>query len=340
MTTRTEDMSVGLECHHCGYDLRAHPQDGRCPECGASVAESRRLAAIPRRPAWRDSDPRWRRRILAGVWILVLMPLMDVLQKLEWDSGVRVPNVFRLPGTVRTLDETLLSSFGVYQTLAFCVGVVLLFSRERGRRHNRLDWTRRWGVLCSYVTLLLSAVSVLFIIMLVLAGIAALFLAMPLKYQPGVTRFFVEISTRYLRYGPYPAPLSDTVLVASSSIAMLLACVPLFEALRSCGPRLLARVLLTPLAFFALMHLGQAVQHGFQTSSPLSMDVLPYRVYFWPALLSENRGVWPDRLNVAGSARTAIFVEVVKWCAILCVAVWLTVARVMAWRQPRRTGDA
>ena len=67
--------SADLPCHRCGYDLRAHPPDGQCPECGASVAESRRLAAIPLRPAWRDSDPRWRRRILAGAWVLVLLPL-------------------------------------------------------------------------------------------------------------------------------------------------------------------------------------------------------------------------------------------------------------------------
>src|SRR5436189_2667498 len=101
-------------CDRCGYDLRAHPQDGKCPECGASVAESRRLAAVPRRPAWRDSDPRWRRRMLAGTWILVLLPLMDALHRFGWASSVRVPNVFGFPGTVRTLDETFLCYGDVY----------------------------------------------------------------------------------------------------------------------------------------------------------------------------------------------------------------------------------
>src|SRR5208282_2288514 len=79
-------MPTELPCCRCGYDLRAHPQDGICPECGGSVAESWRWAATPRRPAWEDSDPRWRRRILAGTWVLVLLPLMDVLQKSGWSS--------------------------------------------------------------------------------------------------------------------------------------------------------------------------------------------------------------------------------------------------------------
>src|SRR5258708_31762921 len=96
-----------LPCHICRYDLRAHPHDGKCRECGASVAESRRLAAIPRRPAWRDSDPRWRRRLLAGTWVLVLLPLMNALHAFEWDSTLPVPALFEFRGAVRTLDETL-----------------------------------------------------------------------------------------------------------------------------------------------------------------------------------------------------------------------------------------
>src|SRR3982751_830079 len=90
MTAHTAEICADLPCHSCGYDLRAHPQDGQCPECGASVAESRRLAAIPRRPAWRDADPRWRRRMIAGAWILVLLPLTNVLQRFGWTSGVPV----------------------------------------------------------------------------------------------------------------------------------------------------------------------------------------------------------------------------------------------------------
>src|SRR5712691_7876375 len=110
--------------------------------------------------------------MLAGMWVLVLLTLMYVLSTFQWTSSVPVPTVFDFRGTVRTLDDTLVCSWGVYQPLIFCIGVVLLF----------------------------CAAQVLFIAALVLAGIAALFQSMPLKYQPGVTHLFVQLSTAYLRY--------------------------------------------------------------------------------------------------------------------------------------------
>src|SRR5687767_4909310 len=78
MTARALETSADLVCRVCGYNLCAHPDDGKCPECGESVAESRRWAAVPRRPKWRDSDPRWLRRMLVGTWSLVLLLLMVV----------------------------------------------------------------------------------------------------------------------------------------------------------------------------------------------------------------------------------------------------------------------
>src|SRR3954470_5857780 len=102
--TNTAETTAEVPCHDCGYDLRAHPPDGHCPECGASVAESRRLAAIPRRPAWRDSDVRWRRRMVAGAWLLVLLPLVGGLKVFGWAAALPVPSVFDFRGTVRTLD--------------------------------------------------------------------------------------------------------------------------------------------------------------------------------------------------------------------------------------------
>lgn len=194
MTAHT-DISGELPCHACGYDLRAHPQDGQCPECGASVAEALRIAAIPRRPAWRDSDPRWRRRIVAGAWILVFLPLKDTLNAFEWSALIPAPAIFDFRGAVKTLDETLLVGWlGVYHSLAFTIGAVLLFAKERGRRRSRLDWTRRWGVLCTYVVLLLSAAQILFIVALILAGVSALLMSIPLKYQPGMTQLLLGIS--------------------------------------------------------------------------------------------------------------------------------------------------
>ena len=192
MTVHTADMSPDLLCHRCGYNLHTSPQDAKCPECGEPAAESRRAALIPRRPAWRDSDPRWRRPVLLGVWILAFMPFMDVLRHFDSISSVPVLSVFH--HTPLTLDQTFLGDLmmRVDQPLLFCMGVVLLFSKERGHHRRSLESTRRWGILCSYVAFVLGAVQILFIPAMVLTGIAAMFLSMPLKYQPAVTHSLLK----------------------------------------------------------------------------------------------------------------------------------------------------
>ena len=332
MTTAPADASPGLTCHRCGYDLRAHPHDASCPECGASVAEARRWAAVPLRPAWHDADPRWRRRVLAGVWALVLLPLMDAMQAFGWAERVPVPTVYDSWGTVHTLADTLVGSWGVYTPIVFCVGVVLLFTRERGRRPLRLDWTSRWGVLCSYVVLLLSAAQYLLLVALVTCGMAAVFHSMPVSQQPGVTHGMAQFSSIYLRYGPAPTDNADAVLTAFSSVTVLLACVPLFDALRSSGPPRVAAVLLAPLALFALMHLAQAGRHYLGLSS----EMLANYVYFWPAPLAGRLGGRSVGFIVQGSMWSLYVVEATKWCILLVVAVWLTIAQFAAWRQGLR----
>src|SRR3954467_11961125 len=127
LPTPDAPTSADHPSHVCGYDLRAPPHDGRCPECGASVAESRRMAAVPRRPAWRDADPRWRRRVVAGAWVLGFLPLMDALDVFEWTSHVPVPSPFDERFGIRTLGDTLVTGPSVYAPLAFCVGAALLF---------------------------------------------------------------------------------------------------------------------------------------------------------------------------------------------------------------------
>jgi hypothetical protein len=312
-----------LPCYRCGYDLRAHPHDGICPECGGSVAESRQWAAIPRRPAWKNSDPRWRRRILAGLWVLVLLPLVDLLRTADWPSRVVMPT-FRKYGSF-TLDETLLFTWNVYPSIVFCMGVVLLFSKERGRRASRLDWTRRWGILCTYVVALLSTTFMLFVPALVMVGISALFLSMPFKNQPGVTRLFVELSTRYLRYAPYPKTITHCVLVTFSSITILLACVPLWEALCSTGLKTSARIILAPLAAFSLLNIAQtaSVILGYQPPSPRD----PFNLlgpYFRPAIFVQYS--WTT---------FEFWGECVKWGLIFALALWLTLAQLAARRKAK-----
>jgi hypothetical protein len=327
MTAHSDEISAELLCHGCGYDLRAHPQDGKCPECGASVAESWRLAAIPLRPAWIESDPRWRRRMLAGTWILVLVPLMEALKMFGWASSVPVPNVFGY-GSVRALDETFLSYGSVYQSLVFCIGVVLLFSKERGRRDGRLDWMGRWGVLCSYVVLLLRAVDVLFIAAMVLGGIAAVFLSMPLKYQPELTQLFVDMSSALLRYGPFPKEISYVVCVVFSSTAILLACVPLFNALCSSGPKRIAAILIAPLALFSLMHLARVGEYFLGNSSMTGTDFYRNGAYLNSSPLIEYIA---GTSVVSGWSLVAFVIEAIKWCVILVIALWLSVAQLVAW---------
>lgn len=339
MSGHAGEMSIDLTCHLCGYDLRAHPPDGQCPECGASVAEARRLAAVPLRPPWRDSDPRWRRRVVAGAWVLVLLPLIDALRSSGWASSVPVPNVFDTPSMVNTLDDTLFCYPDVYQPLAFCIGVVLLFSKERGRRRGRLDWTRRWGVLCCYVVLLLSTARFLSVTALVMVGIGALFLGMRSQYPPAVTQTMVDWGAAYIRYGPQPGTAAGVVLVASSSIAILLACIPLFDALRSSGSKRFAAIVLAPLALFALIYLARAGRYFTAFGFAPTADLLPYGLYFRPELLV---GRSPTRLTGQppwGSEPGAFVVEAVKWCIIVAIAVWLSVAQLAAWRQDRKTTD-
>lgn len=328
----SEAMSDELLCHRCGYDLRAHPEDGKCPECGESVAESRRIGAVPLRPAWRNSDPRWRRRMLTGVWILVLLPLMDTLYALGWSSRIAVPTFDAFRHTVNSLDETLLQNMGLFPFFAFCTGMALLFSKERGRRRGRLDWTRRWGVICCYIVLLLRGAGVLFIGSLVMVGISALFMSMPLQYQPGVTGLFVRMSTAYLLYGPYPHDYSAAVLVAAASIAILLACAPLYEALRSTGLRYAAMILPAPLALFALVQLGEAGLYwlGMLSMPPEGFSLL--ETYFRPQLLVSHPSGLPAFLSTQA---VDLFVEAVKWGIVLTIAVWLSVAQLGARREGR-----
>jgi hypothetical protein len=89
--------------------------------------------------------------MLAGAWVLVLLPGMDALQKSGWTSEITAPAVFEIRGAFRPLDDTFLCVMRVYPQVLFCIGVALLFSAERGRRRSNLDWTRRWGVFCRYV---------------------------------------------------------------------------------------------------------------------------------------------------------------------------------------------
>ena len=326
-----------LPCARCGYDLRATPADGVCPECGEMVAEAVRVAAIPVRPAWADSDPRWRRRMLAGVWVLTLMPLLPVLQASGLAESVPLPLPFDYYNTVTAVDHTLLVM--LYPWLGFCTGVVLLFARERHRRAGRLDWTRRWGVIGSYVVLLLGFSTFTLLLGLVSIGIAALFLTLPPDNQPPVTDLMIALETGLIYYAPQASDVAVTVLAASSAFLMLLACAPLYAALRSSGLRRLAVVPLATLAAIALFQVGSATWFAF--NRPVSFNLqAPPGFFFQPAALV---GYAASLLTGSSTWWTPWFAagEAAKWLAITTTALWLTGAQVRSWRRrPPAAGAA
>jgi len=267
--------------------------------------------------------------MLAGVWLLVLMPLMNLVQEISPSAAnVQLPRIIDYRGGL-TLGQTFLWELQIYPQAIFCMGVVLLFSRERGRRASRFDWTRRWGILCSYVTALLCAAPVLFISSLVMVGISALLNSMPLKYQPGVTGTFTEVSVAWLRYGPQPKNLAYFVLIAFASIAMLMACVPLFDALRSCAKRRWAAALVVPLAVIAVAQIGQAGCYAAGLAG-VPRDYYTDNGYFRPIVL-----VMPIVYLVGGSPASAVAsigfaIEAMKWCIVFTIAVWLSIAQLAA----------
>ncbi|HTL30459.1 MAG TPA: hypothetical protein VL282_14605 [Tepidisphaeraceae bacterium] len=321
----SSEMSSAIPCHACGYDVRAQPADGVCPECRAAVSESRRLALIPRRPAWRDSDPRWRRRILAGLWVLVLVPFMAAMKTSGWAASVPVPTFFKVQGAQSLAESDVVRT---YAYLTFCIGVVLLFSKERDRQRNRLDWTRRWGVITSYGVFLLGIHFFAFITALVIGGIAALFLSMRRADQPAMTGLLVRLSTGYLRFGPHPSRIADVSLVVFSSVVVLLACVPLYNALRGSGPKALAILLLAPLVLGSLVAFGYVAEY-LMNLTPGS-EARFYFFYFAPDVLMKGFGdLFINPANWLYLGRDFLL-EAGKWLAVLAIALRLTIAQILA----------
>ena len=276
--------------------------------------------------------------MLAGAWILTLVPLVEVLQLFELTTVPIVPVFYEPQVSLETLRETLFVRMFPY--LAFCIGVVLFFSKERFRQPSRLDWTRRWGVLGSYGVLLLGIPTFAFIGSLVMLGIGAMFQSIPLAYQPAATPLFVRLGTGYVYYGPIDSDLLYVALTLCSAATVLLACVPLYDALRCGGPRWLARMILALLSLVCLLHVSEAAGYFLKLSSGRAeeLPIFFLRTYFFP--------IYPAVFKAAFTGGIGGFrlyaQEAITWLLFMTIALWLSAAQLRVWRRrskPNRPAD-
>jgi hypothetical protein len=152
-------------------------------------------------------------------------------------------------------------------------------------------------------------------------GIAALFITMRLDDQPSQTTMFIKISTGYIYYGAHQSRLQEASLVVFSGILVLLACVPLYDALRASISKVLAAILLAPLAFASLLQMFYATAYLSSAANVSSPKAGHYVFYF--DLDTLLRGfVFPG-----GSFSFDFLIESAKWCAIVLIVLWLSIAQ-------------
>jgi hypothetical protein len=125
--TAPADASVvagDLLCINCRYDLRALPRDGRCPECGASVAESVLHHEAGRSPIGvplRLADRAWLRTLRRATALLLgaaaWQALVYVIILPGW-RGALSPQVARLITMILFVTPELLAYWAVWRLAA------------------------------------------------------------------------------------------------------------------------------------------------------------------------------------------------------------------------------
>ena len=105
-----------------------------------------------------------------------------------------------------------------------------------------------------------------------------------------------------------------------SAIAVLLGCFPLFNALRSCGSKLFATVLLAPLIAFSLIQIVQGSRDAAGSVNFSSLDIFFCSVYFRPEAVLENFAGPSFFLYFSQPPLIASIAEAVKWCLVLAIA--------------------
>jgi hypothetical protein len=238
-----------LICHRCEYDLRATDELGVCPECGEPVSESKKMAVVPKRPAWADSDPRWRRRILLGLWIIVCVPLVDVLKTTGVLKLVPAVNLFGPRTGVESMNDMMIAEpwFLFYLPfIVFSMGLALLFTFERGRQVYQLEWTRRMGVFASFIQLFACLCAAATLPVYTAAGISALFMSLPLTNQPQGGEILSSLMWGFVRVG-LSSDWTPWIHSMASIVTLGLASIWLYHAIRSSYGKMLATVLVAGL---------------------------------------------------------------------------------------------
>ena len=131
-----------LPCVKCGYNLRTMRDDGQCPECGASVGESARLAWLC------QHDPVWLRRLArATVWMVIAMVCL---------AGLPVLGLWLLLGGPEddTLVPCCLAALASGAVSGLHASSELTAPHSAGAFQRRVRGVARWALAAGLISLL------------------------------------------------------------------------------------------------------------------------------------------------------------------------------------------
>ena len=116
---------------------------------------------------------------------------------------------------------------------------------------------------------------------------------------------------------------------------VLLACVPLYNALRSSGPRKLAAVLVGVLAVAAVVQVALVAQYVLTRTGRAGDSSLwwNYSSFFFPGLFNLDEVTRHLRPSSESANLVAFVGELLKWGAVLAIALWLSIAQIASWRR-------
>ncbi|MHC4774694.1 MAG: hypothetical protein ACYTBR_05410 [Planctomycetota bacterium] len=146
-------IAEDLPCRGCGYNLRGHAADARCPECSALVNLSARGDLLP------FSDPDWLERLAKGMrLVLIGLVAATVLQ-----IGVVATSFATVGSTVFAALTATAGLLGAGSSVVVVVGVWWLTTPDpaRGDRERALSIRRltRWCLVAQIAAVPLEVVS-------------------------------------------------------------------------------------------------------------------------------------------------------------------------------------